>query len=39
MRKREQIDSTSIELVLDMDTNIVNIKYASVWYLFVLSNT
>ena len=30
---------TQIDLDLDMDTNIVNIKSVSIWCLYVLSNT
>ena len=37
--KKKKRDPTLIDLSLDMDTNIVKIKNASVWYLHVLSNT
>ena len=37
--KKDHIYTTKIDLGLDMDTNIVNIKIVSVWCLNVLSNT
>ena len=36
----DHIDTTQIDLGIDMDTNLVNIKLFSVWWCFyVLSNT
>ena len=38
--KKDYIDTTQIDLGLDMDTNMVNIRSVSVWwYLHLLSNT
>ena len=39
-RKIDDIDTTWTDLELDMDTNLLNIKYISVlWWLYILSNT
>ena len=37
--KKDHINTLKVDLGLDMDTNIVNIKSVSVWWSFVLSNT